>query len=137
MSACFGWKQERHPVLCFFEVSRVQTCSSYPALVYCHGIPLSWLSVAHAQSGAVTLPRYGDRIPPGEDPLGVSTPNCAMLSRKLASTRIRRASLADVPGMSVYSAGGVSSLPSLHGSGMIARIKVDGMDLVSACANHT
>jgi iron complex outermembrane receptor protein len=43
----------------------------------------------------------------------------------------------DVPGMSVYGAGGVSSLPVMHGLGDDRlRIKVDGMDLVSACGNH-
>jgi iron complex outermembrane receptor protein len=45
--------------------------------------------------------------------------------------------LRDVPGISFYGAGGVSSLPVLHGLGDDRlRIKVDGMDLVSACANH-
>ncbi len=45
--------------------------------------------------------------------------------------------LRDVPGMSFYGAGGVSSLPVIHGLGDDRlRIKVDGMDLVSACANH-
>lgn len=41
------------------------------------------------------------------------------------------------PGISLYGAGGVSSLPSIHGlADDRLRIKVDGMDLVSACANH-
>jgi iron complex outermembrane recepter protein len=43
----------------------------------------------------------------------------------------------EVPGMSVYGAGGVSSLPVMHGLGDDRlRVKVDGMDLVSACGNH-
>ncbi len=100
--------------------------------------PFSWLSVAHAQSGAVTLPQVTvTESRSGEDLPGVSTLNRAMLSRKLASTSDTARLLADVPGMSVYSAGGVSSLPSLHGlADDRLRIKVDGMDLVSACANH-
>ncbi|MCB4359039.1 TonB-dependent receptor [Quatrionicoccus australiensis] len=45
--------------------------------------------------------------------------------------------LKDVPGVSLNSAGGVSSLPAIHGlADDRLRIKVDGMDLISACANH-
>jgi iron complex outermembrane recepter protein len=41
------------------------------------------------------------------------------------------------PGVSLYGAGGVSSLPAIHGmADDRVRIKVDGMDLISACANH-
>lgn len=45
--------------------------------------------------------------------------------------------LKNVPGMSLQGAGGVSSLPSIHGlADDRLRIKVDGMDLISACGNH-
>ena len=45
--------------------------------------------------------------------------------------------LQDIPGVSVYSAGGVSSLPVVHGlADDRLRIKVDGMDLLSSCPNH-
>ena len=45
--------------------------------------------------------------------------------------------LRDVPGVSFTSAGGVSSLPSIRGlADDRLRIKVDGMDLISACGNH-
>ncbi|MCB1988872.1 MAG: TonB-dependent receptor, partial [Burkholderiaceae bacterium] len=41
------------------------------------------------------------------------------------------------PGVSLFGAGGVSSLPSVHGlSDDRLRIQVDGMDLVSSCGNH-
>lgn len=41
------------------------------------------------------------------------------------------------PGVSLYGAGGVSSLPVIHGmADDRVRVKVDGMDLISACANH-
>lgn len=41
------------------------------------------------------------------------------------------------PGISLYQAGGVSSMPVIHGlADDRIRIKVDGMDLISACANH-
>ncbi len=42
-----------------------------------------------------------------------------------------------VPGVSFYGNGGVSTLPAIHGmADDRVRIKVDGMDLISACANH-
>lgn len=45
--------------------------------------------------------------------------------------------LQDIPGVSLYGAGGVSSLPAIHGlADDRVRVQVDGMDLVSACPNH-
>lgn len=45
--------------------------------------------------------------------------------------------LSDTPGVSLYGAGGVSSLPALHGlADDRVRIKLDGMDLISSCPNH-
>ena len=42
-----------------------------------------------------------------------------------------------IPGVSMQNGGAVSSLPSLRGLGDDrVRIKVDGMDLISACGNH-
>jgi iron complex outermembrane recepter protein len=41
------------------------------------------------------------------------------------------------PGLSFYGNGGVSSLPAIHGlADDRVRIKIDGMDLISACGNH-
>ncbi|HUX30867.1 MAG TPA: TonB-dependent receptor [Thiobacillus sp.] len=54
-----------------------------------------------------------------------------------ATTSDTASLLRDVPGVSLYGAGGVSSLPSIHGlADDRLRIKVDGMDLISACGNH-
>lgn len=45
--------------------------------------------------------------------------------------------LRDVPGVSLYGAGGASSLPAIHGlADDRLRIKVDGMDLIASCPNH-
>lgn len=45
--------------------------------------------------------------------------------------------LKNIPGVNIQNAGGVSSLPSIHGmADDRLRIKVDGMDLISACGNH-
>lgn len=45
--------------------------------------------------------------------------------------------LQDVPGVSFYTAGAVSSLPVIHGlADDRLRVKVDGMDFIAACPNH-
>ena len=45
--------------------------------------------------------------------------------------------LRDVPGVSLYGAGAVSSLPAIHGmADDRVRVKLDGMDLISSCPNH-
>lgn len=54
-----------------------------------------------------------------------------------ASTSDTASLLRNVPGISLRSAGGISSLPAIHGlSGDRVRTKLDGMDLISSCANH-
>jgi len=45
--------------------------------------------------------------------------------------------LKNIPGLNLQGSGGVSSLPVIHGlADDRLRIKVDGMDLISACGNH-
>ena len=59
------------------------------------------------------------------------------LKPRQAATSDTAGLLADVPGASVNAAGGVSSLPALHGlADDRLRIKVDGMDLIASCPNH-
>lgn len=54
-----------------------------------------------------------------------------------ASTSDTASLLRDVPGVSLYGAGGVSSLPVIHGlADDRLRIKLEGMDLMAACPNH-
>lgn len=54
-----------------------------------------------------------------------------------AATSDTASLLRDIPGVFVQGAGGVSSLPAIHGlADDRLRIKVDDMDLISACANH-
>jgi iron complex outermembrane receptor protein len=49
------------------------------------------------------------------------------------STRL----LQDIPGVSLYGAGGISSLPAIHGlADDRVRVQVDGMELMPACPNH-
>lgn len=45
--------------------------------------------------------------------------------------------LKNIPGLELQGSGGVSSLPVIHGlADDRLRIKVDGMDIISACGNH-
>jgi len=61
----------------------------------------------------------------------------AEISTKKAATSDAASLLKDIPGVSLQGAGGVSSLPAIHGlADDRLRIKVDGMDLISACGNH-
>ncbi|HUW50564.1 MAG TPA: TonB-dependent receptor [Sulfuricella sp.] len=61
----------------------------------------------------------------------------ASLAPMSSSTSDTASLLRDVPGVSLYGAGGVSSLPAIHGmADDRLRIQVDGMNLISACANH-
>lgn len=63
--------------------------------------------------------------------------NAASIQSMRSSTSDTASLLRDVPGVSLYGAGGVSSLPAIHGlADDRLRIKVDGMDLISACGNH-
>jgi iron complex outermembrane receptor protein len=67
-------------------------------------------------------------------PFGVEVENLQSLR---PATSDSASLLRDVPGVSLYGAGGVSSLPAIHGlADDRLRIKVDGMDLISACPNH-
>ncbi|MBW8457751.1 MAG: TonB-dependent receptor [Thiobacillus sp.] len=67
-------------------------------------------------------------------PFGVEVENVQSLR---PATSDSASLLRDVPGVSLYGSGGVSSLPAIHGlADDRLRIKVDGMDLVSACGNH-
>lgn len=59
-----------------------------------------------------------------------------LATRRTATSDTSRL-LQDIPGLSLYGAGGISSLPAIHGlADDRVRIQVDGMDPMSACPNH-
>jgi iron complex outermembrane receptor protein len=67
--------------------------------------------------------------------------NSAVSAQGIASKRARTSDTAsmldDQPGVSINGAGGVSSLPSIHGmADDRIRTKLDGMDLIASCPNH-
>ena len=79
----------------------------------------------------VTAPRMTESF------LSKITIDKAGMAPKRTSTSDSAQLLQDIPGMSVYGAGGISSLPAIHGlADDRVRIQVDGMDLVAACPNH-
>jgi iron complex outermembrane receptor protein len=59
------------------------------------------------------------------------------IARASARTSDTASLLTDLPGVSTYKAGGVSSLPVIRGlADERLRTKVDGMDLAASCPNH-
>ncbi|MBK9573148.1 MAG: TonB-dependent receptor [Rhodoferax sp.] len=111
---------------------------------------LSW-SIARALPALTALcgPAFA-----ADDKAAVSLPDVTVVETRppaLGETQIDRATLlrlrsttgdtatllGNVPGVSLYGAGGVSSLPAIHGlADDRLRIKIDGMDLIASCPNH-
>ncbi|MCR4302759.1 MAG: TonB-dependent receptor [Gallionella sp.] len=104
----------------------------YIALAFAHG-------AFAAEATETTLPEVevvGKKVQPlpalSDSALGGSN-----IPRQRASTNDTAKLLDGQPGVSFYGAGGVSSLPAIHGmADDRVRVKVDGMDLISACGNH-
>lgn len=72
-----------------------------------------------------------------KDASGATRVDKADLQTLRSATSDTATLLRDVPGMSFQGSGGVSSLPIIHGlADDRLRVKVDGMDLISACPNH-
>ena len=105
-------------------------------------VPVLYLpcSQALAQDGATaTLPTVtvnASKTNASQTP-GATLVGKAALAPKLVTTSDTASLLADVPGLSLNGAGGVSSLPAINGlADDRLRIKVDGMDLIASCPNH-
>jgi iron complex outermembrane receptor protein len=93
------------------------------------------LLCGHAQAADVTLAPVTVTGTPIND--GATTVDKTALPAKVAATSDTARMLSDVPGLSLNGAGGVSSLPSIHGlADDRLRIQVDGMDLIASCPNH-
>ncbi len=74
---------------------------------------------------------------PERTPFGAARVGSMELAPMRTATSDAASLLRDVPGVSLYGAGGVSSLPVMHGlADDRLRIKVDGMDFIAACPNH-
>jgi len=99
------------------------------ALAVIFSAPSAW-----AQSTLNEVVVSADRLPEATTPRQIGA---AEIAAKHAVTRDTAALLQDVPGVSLYGAGGVSSLPAIHGlADDRLRITVDGMDFIATCPNH-
>lgn len=125
------------------EVSAVQHNNASTIMLHfklnqlCLALPVLYVlcSQAMAQQASTTLPTLIIVASPevGQpDELG---PQRLKTLRSATSDTARL--LTDIPGVSLYGAGGVSSLPAVHGlADDRLRIQVDGMDLIASCPNH-
>ena len=99
-------------------------------------LAVAFSSAAAAQGTAVLdeVVVSADQTRPLPD---ASTVHRLQLAPLRAATSDTASLLRDVPGVNLYGAGGVSSLPSIHGlADDRLRITVDGMDFIASCPNH-
>jgi len=102
---------------------------------------LAFSSTAFAQ-GAPEQSRVLDNVQVSASRIKAVEPDSSKLGNKDIAAQQAASSdttglLSNIPGVAISSAGGVSGLPVLHGMADDRnRIKIDGMDLISACANH-
>ncbi|MCE1182272.1 MAG: TonB-dependent receptor [Rhodocyclales bacterium] len=97
-------------------------------------IAIAFCQAAWAQNTLNEVTVSAERIPDLGAPRALKE---AEISAKNAVTRDTAALLQDVPGVSLYGAGGISSLPAIHGlADDRLRISVDGMDFIATCPNH-
>ena len=92
-----------------------------------------------ADDAATKLPTVTvtEKKPDSEPPLGETLLDRSGLQRSRSVTGDTATLLRNLPGVSLYGAGGASSLPAIHGlADDRLRIKVDGMDLIASCPNH-
>ena len=98
---------------------------------------------AFAQQAIVPLPPVditADRVNPGGDAAGASgeeiVSGSALYSRRVATNDAAQM-LSSTPGLSFYQAGGVSSLPVIHGFNDDRNtVVLGGVPITAACANH-
>lgn len=100
-------------------------------------LALPQLAVAADDSKTTTLPEVTVSASKIGQPLGATLVDESSIARLRAATSDSASLLRDAPGVTLFGAGGVSSLPVIQGlADDRLRIKVDGMDLISACGNH-
>lgn len=121
-----------------YPMSPLKTSLTQPRL-----LALAWFAAfpaAHAQSPD-TVAQLPSVTVSAERELPLPQPTAEYQAKQLMSRRVATSDTAsllqDIPGVSLYGAGGASSLPSIHGlADDRLRTKVDGMDLIASCPNH-
>lgn len=97
---------------------------------------LLWAEVAFVCSSWLPNAAYADHIDIHEIDV-VSEAKPSFYQNKLSVAGDTARLLSDEAGVSFYRAGGVSSLPVMHGlADDRVNVQVDGMQLISSCANH-
>ncbi len=87
---------------------------------------------AHVPTISVTASPLSETLPPSATAVSAET-----LQSLRPATSDTASLLKNVPGLTIQTSGGVSGLPVIRGlADDRLRIKVDGMDLISACGNH-
>ena len=91
-----------------------------------------------ADKAPVSLsPVYVSTTKLGVQPPSESSLNKADLASLCSCTSDTASLLQDIPGLSLYGAGGVSSLPVIHGlADDRVQVRIDGLKSTPACANH-
>lgn len=92
------------------------------------------LSIAQVRPLDPVIVEGSAEAPPS--PGGESVPPARIRSMR-GATSDAASLLRDMPGVSLYGAGGLSSLPAIRGlADDRLRVKLDGMDLIASCPNH-
>ena len=108
-------------------------CALLPLAALLASLPLA----ATAQQDTALQTITVTATPVNETPVAVSEARQREIRAARPASSDSAQLLRNLPGVSLSGAGGVSSLPSVQGlSDDRLRIQVDGMDLVSSCANH-
>jgi len=95
-------------------------------------LPLAVLAQTTAAPGRIVI-----TAPRAPVPLNATHADAGTLGAQRAAGGDTAGLLRSTPGVSLYGAGGASSLPAIHGlADDRLRIKVDGMDLMASCPNH-
>jgi iron complex outermembrane recepter protein len=85
----------------------------------------------------ITVTATRDTNDSSDSTLGASSVDKKEIAAQRPLTSDSAHLLRDIPGISLYGAGGISSLPAIHGlADDRLRIQVDGADLMPACPNH-
>ncbi len=91
---------------------------------------------ATAASGPLS-PALPGSLPNSAASIGSASVPASEIELRSVSTSDTASVLADIPGVGVFTNGGASGLPTIHGfADDRLRIKVDGMDTIASCPNH-
>lgn len=125
----------------FAVLVEIKMKSLSPIFLLLSALPVTSASAAEATEQSTTLDLTPISITQDGNATGSrfkgASINTKGIQRQSVNTSDTAKLLEDIPGVSTSSAGGISSLPTIHGfADDRNRTLVDGMDLMSACPNH-